>query len=79
MFWEQTDGQFQFIKSILDIYEHNKTLQNLLNEEKLYFFFKVESVHWNKIVLAESHKKDIYAHRAVQLNCLYLTLSSTPN
>jgi len=79
MFWEQTDGQFQFIKSILDIYEHNKTLQNLLNEEKLYFFFKVESVHWNKIVLVESHKKDIYAHRAVQLNCLYLTLSSTPN
>lgn len=79
MFWEQRDGQFQFIMSILDIYEHNKTLQYLLNEEKLYFFFKAESVHWNKIVLVESHKKDIYAHKAVQLNCLYLTLSSTPN
>lgn len=79
MFWEQRDGQFQFIMSILDIYEHNKTLQYLLNEEKLYFFFKAESVHWNKIVLVESHKKDIYAHKAVQLNCLYLTFSSTPN
>lgn len=48
-------------------------------KKKVNFKERVESMHWSKIVVVESHKKDIYAYRAVQRNCLYLTPSSLPS